>query len=111
MTLWCVTGVVHVGRDPVAAAVRYRLPVVLLLHLADTLQDAAGHLTNAGEGGSGGGVSVFWGALWGQGPLGASCGCTAPRKTSGFSSPAHGSVSDRTGCPCVVMPGGTPLVG
>lgn len=68
MTLWCVTGVVHVGRDPVAAAVRYRLPVILLLHLADTLQDAAGHLANAGEGGSGGGASVF----------GVHCGARVP---------------------------------
>lgn len=34
-----------------AAAVRHRLPVVLLLHPTDTLQDAAGHLTDAGEDG------------------------------------------------------------
>lgn len=46
----CAAGVVHVGRDPVAAAVRHRLPVVLLLHPADALQDAAGHLADAGEG-------------------------------------------------------------
>lgn len=62
--LWCAAGVVHVGRDPVAAAVCHRLPVVLLLHPADTLQDAAGHLANAGEGGPGEGASTFLAALW-----------------------------------------------
>lgn len=32
-----------------AAAVCHRVPVLLLLHPADTIQDAAGHLADAGE--------------------------------------------------------------
>lgn len=56
-------GVMYVGRDPVAAAVCHCLPVLLLLHPADTLQDAAGHLTDAGEGQPGWGTNTSSGML------------------------------------------------
>lgn len=51
------------GRDPVAAAVCHRVPVLLLLHPADALQDAAGHLADAGEGRPGWGTNTSSGAL------------------------------------------------
>lgn len=70
VTLVCA-GVVHVGRDPVAAAVCHRVPVLLLLHPADSLQDAAGHLTDAGED-QPGGEQTLQVACWRLSSLGSS---------------------------------------
>lgn len=41
-------GVVHVGRNPLAASVRRHLPVLLLVHFANPSQDAVGRLPDAG---------------------------------------------------------------
>lgn len=43
-----VAGVLSLGGDPLAAAVSHLLPDFLLLHPADTSQDAPGHLAAAG---------------------------------------------------------------
>lgn len=59
LLLCFVPGILYVGWNPMAASVRHCLPVILFLHSANTLQDAAGHLTDAGQKGSRAGPCFF----------------------------------------------------
>lgn len=54
--------------------------------------------------------ALFW-RHCGPGSLGSSMQMCGTQETPGSASPAHGSVSDRTGCPCLVLPGRTPVMG